>query len=374
MRKITTNRLMNFEAIRIISMLFVVMMHVLGHGKILEECKFGTTAFYIFWFIRIAAYPCVNCFVLLSGYFMINSHVNISKIVRLDLQVIFFSIICNIIALFFGENVSFIDWIHAITPFASGNYWYVTSYIMLMIMSPFLNAAINRFNRKQHFKIIVIFLIVTCIIPTFLYWSRNYISMGRDLVWFITLYVIASYISKYNISLNKYYSFIGYILSICILIISMVFVGLLTNRILGYPKKVDILINNNSIFMLAESVFLFLLFKEIKLRSCFLKKVIAIFSPLSFGVYLFHENYVLRSRLWDLLKPNQFLNSYFGIIKTILFLLFLVILIFLVGCGLEFARRKLLGKINKKIEEMAVVIEKKIIDGLVEKNESFKTK
>ena len=48
-------------------MLGVVVLHVLGHGGILDSVTTPVDRS-VAWFFEILAFPAVNCFVLISGY------------------------------------------------------------------------------------------------------------------------------------------------------------------------------------------------------------------------------------------------------------------------------------------------------------------
>ena len=68
---IKKERTSNFELMRIISMLFIVMYHVIVHGKISTEAV-GSYKFIINFILSILIVH-VNSLVFLTGYFSINS-------------------------------------------------------------------------------------------------------------------------------------------------------------------------------------------------------------------------------------------------------------------------------------------------------------
>lgn len=57
----------NVEAFRIVLMAGIVSLHILGHGHLLELSS--GSAEKVLWLIESIAYPSVNCFVIITGYF-----------------------------------------------------------------------------------------------------------------------------------------------------------------------------------------------------------------------------------------------------------------------------------------------------------------
>ena len=54
------------DALRLISMFMVVVLHVLGQGGVLKAAKNGQ--YIISWLLEIIAYCAVNCYAIISGY------------------------------------------------------------------------------------------------------------------------------------------------------------------------------------------------------------------------------------------------------------------------------------------------------------------
>lgn len=63
-----TDRNYGIDLLRIVSMAMIVVLHVLGHGKLLESVEAGSPKYYVLWFMETMAYCSVNCYGLVSGY------------------------------------------------------------------------------------------------------------------------------------------------------------------------------------------------------------------------------------------------------------------------------------------------------------------
>lgn len=73
----------NIELLRVISMFQIGILHALGHGGVLAACEFGTIEYYVLYFIEALCMVSVNVFVLISGYFLVQGKIKISRITKL---------------------------------------------------------------------------------------------------------------------------------------------------------------------------------------------------------------------------------------------------------------------------------------------------
>ena len=88
----------------------------------------------------------VALFFLISGYFQISkSTVSVKRVVE---ETIFYSIFLQVIALVLKIG-SLGSVVRSFLPIASGSWWYVSSYILLMLCSPAINEYFKKLNRKQ---------------------------------------------------------------------------------------------------------------------------------------------------------------------------------------------------------------------------------
>ena len=95
----------NIEILRIISMYLIILGHSIGHSH-LNACHNSANALIIN-AIKIITIPATNIFVLISSYFLIDSHFKIKRICSLWLQVLFFSMGGGIIQLPIESNNCF---------------------------------------------------------------------------------------------------------------------------------------------------------------------------------------------------------------------------------------------------------------------------
>lgn len=92
----------------------------------------------------------VNCFVLISGYFSINSkRVNYDRIIKIWLQTVFYSFIIYLLLSTLGIiPLEFTTIIKSLLPILTRQYWFITAYIPLMLMSPYISKLITENSQK----------------------------------------------------------------------------------------------------------------------------------------------------------------------------------------------------------------------------------
>ena len=81
------------DALRILAMYMIVILHVLGQGGILDAVRRGTGQYSVAWFMEIASYCAVNCYALISGYVGVKTKFRMSNILYLWLQVVFYGLL-----------------------------------------------------------------------------------------------------------------------------------------------------------------------------------------------------------------------------------------------------------------------------------------
>ena len=88
-----TKRKTNIELLRIISMFMIVVYHYCCHGYLIREV--GTAGYNtpILWLIYTFCYSAVNIYVLISGYFLCKSEFKWKKVLKIYIEVLFYSVI-----------------------------------------------------------------------------------------------------------------------------------------------------------------------------------------------------------------------------------------------------------------------------------------
>ena len=209
------NKKSSLELMRIISMFFIIVYHIILHSD-LDILATGGSKFLLV-LIESLVIVHVNSFVLLTGYFQSDKQAKLSKVIQVVNMNWFYKLLC-LIGIFvlvnyfsFSNSVgmTFNQKLISVLPLDRGENWYVNCYLLIYIFSPFLNTLINKLDKKKLKKLIILLFVVFSIIGTLFIGNiiPNYLE-GRSILTFVLLYFVGAYLRKYPIEesrlFNKY--------------------------------------------------------------------------------------------------------------------------------------------------------------------------
>lgn len=255
----------------------------------------------LYWFITAVSLCAVNVYVLISGYFLTGSEFKPRKLLGLILQVLEYSILILAVLIIIGAvDIADLDpyaWLGYIFPIATGEYWFVTSYLMMYLLSPILAGGARAMDKRTYGIVLAALIIFESveksILPQLLPGDRY----GYDLIWFITLFLVAAYIRLYGIPFleKKGRGLLVYIASVILL-----WGAGLAGSALKLPLALhyaDITSHYNHFLVLTASVGLFYVFKGFTPdESGLLSRIAGMLGRLTLGVYLLHEHPGVRDK------------------------------------------------------------------------------
>ena len=332
----------NFELLRIVSMIFIIGHHYALYSGFTFSENISINKL-IVQFLTIGGKVGVNIFIIITGYFMVNGRFKIKKILNLALQTFTYTFIFLIVNFFIGSSFNIKDTFKSIFPVIYSQYWFITDYIVIYMFSPFINKFINSINKNDMEKLILMLIIIFSVMPTLIL-AKFEIS---NLIWFLLLYLIGAYINKYYQVKNhsKRNDIIITILSYLLIFVSIMLFDVLSNKISLFARRELHFASMNSILVLISSIFIFLTFKNIKIKkSKFINKV----ASTSLGIYIIHENIFMRNIIWKrFLKCIKYVNSNYFIISSITS----IAIVFIIASLIEFLRQETIGKFQDKMVE-----------------------
>ena len=196
----------NFELMRIISMFFIVVYHILlGTGGSLIAHTSGCLQI-ILRFISIICMVHVNSFILVSGYFQYDKKLRAKKIISMFLMVWFYKIVIGAIAyFFFYEKYTTLEIVKIFSPLDFDNLWFVKTYLALYILSPYINILIKNLTQKAHRNLIILLIVMFSLVAT-MSGQATFANTGFGLIHFVFLYIVGAYLHKYPIAENYHFS------------------------------------------------------------------------------------------------------------------------------------------------------------------------
>lgn len=332
------------DCLRILSMFMVAVLHVLGQGGILMNTEMLGVKYWVAWFMEIACYCCVNCFVLISGYVMAQSKFRTSKAVGLWLQTVFYTALIMIaFSVFMPSAVTDKVILNAFLPITTRQYWYITAYFGMLLLSPMLNAAVEHTPRRTFGWLLIVGFVVFSILPTaFMVDTYNLVG-GYSMAWLCLLYLVGGYIRKYDI-LNKVKSVYAWLVILAMLAISFLTKFIiesfwLTSTVVAY-RQLFISYTSPTIVLIALG--LFIVFGKMTFKP-FVNKIIAFISPAALGVYLLHVNPLIWTHI---IKDFAIRFTAYHCVVMVLWILLSALIIFAAGIAVD-KIRLLLFKVTR---------------------------
>lgn len=180
----------NIELLRILSIFLITMHHLVVHGA--DACGYLST--YMFdqgkWGIIINSFCIVgvNVFILISGWFGIKSPIKAS--VHLIFTFIVLSTLMNV-GLYLCQGG--FENLNIITTYKFTRYWFLYDYILLALISPYVERSIKYLSYRVYTILIIMATLMNVIVC---YWFEKFNSDGYGLLNFIYLYYLARYIRR----------------------------------------------------------------------------------------------------------------------------------------------------------------------------------
>jgi hypothetical protein len=327
-----TERESNFELLRIILMIMIIGIHYLLHGGALANLHLWDSNYYTANVLQSFFIIAVNCFILISGYFGIKFR--ITKLLKLEFQILFYSIAIFIIFIFTGMiKLNFHELKMAVTPTFSGRWWFITVYVGLFIISPYLNLLIDKLKKDQYLKLLATLFLIFILLPT-IHFNLVDVNKGQSLYSFAFLYLIGGYIKKYySIGINKKKYLLIYFICTALIFLGNLVLTIITKR------NIFMFHDYNNVLVFISSIAFFMYFKEIKIKSIKINKI----SSLVFGVYLIHDHHYVRNYIYsNIFHTQQLYHSNLFIIYAILS----ITIIFIVCTIIEYVRVKVFEKLE----------------------------
>ena len=292
----------NLELFRIITMLLIVAHHYVANSGLMEQIFQDPMAPRSLFLLAFGAWgkTGINCFLLITGYFMCKSRITAKKFMKLLKEVYFYRILFFAVFVIAGyETISVKRLIMLLLPVTAVQDNFTSCYLLFFLCIPFLNILIQNMTEKQHIQLISLVSFVYIILGSTpgTDVTMNYVS------WFIALYFIASYIRMYPKPIFENTKVWGWLTSITfgvslLSVIACTWIGEKIGKHIPFYFVAD----SNKILAVLTAISAFLFFKNLRIKH---SKLINTIAASTFGVLLIHANSdAMRKWLWQDLLNN----------------------------------------------------------------------
>ena len=299
------------DLLRVLSMLYVVMLHTLGRGGALNAASKGTIQYQVSWFLEIWAYGAVDIFALISGYVAFSpkaKRTNYSKYIMLWMQVVFYSLgVTLVYRVLYPDLVTKGEIIRQVFPFTNDLYWYFSAYTALFVIMPVLNAGIRKCSEEYLSKLFVLMILVFSVYNTFV--KRFHFNNGYSFLWITLLYILGAIMKKCKIGENiKGYQSILIIILCAVITWAWRLYGITAELTSEIEITKSMLVNYTSPMVLISAIFHIILFSKMKFKNIS-QKIISFMGAGAFSVYILNcqicvWKYIMKDRFKYLGQSN----------------------------------------------------------------------
>ena len=360
------------ELLRIFAMLLVIGVHAFSYGGFYGAARdAGGHVASAALLMKLATRAAVNIFVIITGFFMVrvpfDPKKNLRRVGSVYQKMLFYSVVLTVIFLFLGPSY----WVDrgnvfnltqvilkGLMPVSSQTWYFLTDYLLLCLMVPFVNLALQKLTQPQYRALtvgLVLFMSVwmtlvhvrpfNAVFETFGY--KDFVA-GKQVFHFLFIYVLGGYIGRFHPPKAKPNAL--YLLGAAG---TVVLNYLLYTRLPASWGWQGIAGDYANPVLVLNAVLLLLFFRDLHFHS----RVVNALGGTTLGVYALTEFRFLRTVLWQTVNFKKFDNTNlwgnFLHVALVLCGVFLAAAAvdLLVGFGIA-GVKKLKGKIKlKKVEQ-----------------------
>lgn len=293
----------NFELLRCILMLMVILVHYNSNimGNALSYAVPGSANYRFLCAAESFSVIGTNGFVLLTGYFSWKKNeTSLRKPLGLVLYVIGYKVLFYVLGLILLKEAFTVKGI--LSSLIPDN-WFVVLYVVLLLLSPYINCMIRNLSQKSFRALLGILFLLFSLWPTALdVVETNFgidttglntvavggASGGYSAVNFVMLYLIGAYISKFGaLRYGKRWDVLGYLVCTVFIYVQEVFLG----GGWSYANP----------FVILSAVFFLNIFRKMHFTSGFINGV----AKASLGVFLIHTQSLVWNRFWSMFEIRE---------------------------------------------------------------------
>lgn len=300
-RKYQDVRNSSIELLRIIAAYLIVLRHFVGgNATSVWEQPFSVNKVFLEGIIYPSGKVGVVLFFLISAWFLCEKSSGLKQSFRrawiLERELLFYSIgITLCLALFHSESLTLKTLIGAILPTSTELWWYPTSYMVFLLLHPFLTVGLHALGQVMHRNLCVLCILLWSVLGGVI----SFISFDmteQNVMIFVYLYILVTYWRWYGISWHHRFVaivsiIIGYAISVC----SVIVLTVVTTWAGGGERQQTMLGQNEWMLPIILIGFgMFALFKNTNFQN----RAINNLAKSTFAVYLISAHPAMPAILW----------------------------------------------------------------------------
>lgn len=340
-------RLANFELLRIVSMLFIIINHLLNSIGIAQEGNFTNNM--VVSFVYVLTLCGVNLFFILSGYFQIRY--TRQKMSYFIVDIYLYSGIIVLLGFITGNITNIKNGIRILVNPLS-NYWFLGVYVVVMFFAPLLNRMISEMSLKEFVHKGIFSAIFFSVVNLYFY-GHFELTGGQHLLWAVLMYLTGAGLRKFKRELKfpakRFFWFCCYMVST---VLGWGFY-IIFQYIIDRPDMAEHFLWNNCIFVVINAICLVKIIEQVTVPEKWSKYVLFAGAH-TCGVYILHSSNWMATLYRN--PPMEWAEGALPIVPLILFVILYAIVVFIVCAGIDLVKIKISAPAIGRLANMVVEV------------------
>lgn len=299
------NRKSSVELLRLMCILFIISDHFTGQSGIATY----DTAFHLCFYTIAICGSRIACaiFVIISAWYGVEQKFNFGRVMKIWLATLFYVVMITMLSkIVFHIPYDTRTILQAFLPISGGALWFVSYYMILMLISPLLNYVVNRIEEREYRILLLGSAIPVVLVQTVLNRIPN--PLCNEMWGFIYIWFLTGYFKRFQPKwiMNKTLNFVimfGGQATICFVRAYAQMRGLST--VLSYMETYRAMFWTLPPLMIAYCSFFF--FYSIDIGT---KKTINKWASATLGIYVIHQVPGFYPFLWNgIFKSAQYVGT-----------------------------------------------------------------
>lgn len=334
MKKVRDSR---FELLRIVSIFMITLSHfaIYGNWHGLQDISPLET-------VKILVLDMLGpigavIFFMITGYFhsrrefVEKKQKNLVKVRKIWLKTWGYSILMLIVSILLGLNLSHYVYLKTVLPILMNEYWFVTCYIVLVILIPYIDLSLERLTEKQFKELLLILML-------FMFVELVNADIINRLVLTIFAYSTGFYINNYSENIISTWNR-KRILSLLAITGGLDILSIYVSRKIGMSFAHSAHFTQYVLPMIIGAIVIIITIKVTPFRS----KIINLYAASVLPIYLITENVAFSHYMWaHLLNVGQYQESNFFYVVAII----ITAILCLVCSSLDIVLSAIFARIN----------------------------
>ena len=348
--QVRTERNTGVDLLRVVAAYYVIVLHILGIGGLLNACGLGSYQYQLCKAMLNWSYCAVNIFGVISGYVGYTDEERphkLKKWLMLWLEVVFYGVLLTLLTLLLRPGMAKPQNIASMfIPVLRNYHWFFTAYTGIFFFIPLMNSAVRNASNKTLLRLLafIAFLFAPVSAVNDIFFCHN----GYSTIWLAILYLVGAILKKTRFGI-EFHS-----LALLGVIVGLAFISFLLNTHYFCVDLYGITIGSQMVETyvypghLLIAICYVLLFSRLRFGK-FLRRFTAFAAPGAFAVYLINT----QRFVWNGYMTDHFASwassSPLGIAARVAVTAFVFVLVSLI---VDFFRRRIFTMVQRKCAKL----------------------